>query len=128
MKNTVSEDVLAPCPFCGGQLCRVTDSAEGDCWGHPHATPEVEWCPAGAFYVTDKQDDREFIIEAWNRRAYLAATKPPLADVTVKASDPHFYQLTDGSFAPYPHGMTEDDWNAQIGGPSYEHAKDLPSD
>jgi hypothetical protein len=38
------------------------------------------------------------------------------------------YLLADGRRAPYPHGLTEAEWNEQIGTPSYERAKGLPDD
>jgi hypothetical protein len=47
---------------------------------------------------------------------------PSVPDIT------RTYLLADGSRAPFPHGMTEAEWNEKIGTPSYEHAKDLPDD
>jgi hypothetical protein len=42
--------------------------------------------------------------------------------------DPHYYHIRDGSIAPYPHGMTADEWDEKIGTPSFERNANLPDD
>lgn len=71
-EDTVSEDVklLEPCPFCGGQEHETAYSDAG--WQiQCHA-----WTCRSATGIHQSEAEA---IAAWNRRAYLAATKPPLA-------------------------------------------------
>jgi len=80
---------LEPCPFCGSDNAMMLG---------PTCRPETPYNPADRLFpivrcgsccaeVSGSNEDYrgKSAIEAWNRRAYLAATKPPLADVTVKA-------------------------------------------
>jgi hypothetical protein len=50
------------------------------------------------------------------------------ADAAPELDTSRSYLLADGRRAPYPHGLTEAEWNEQIGTPSYERAKGLPDD
>jgi Lar family restriction alleviation protein len=73
MNDTVSEDVkLLPCPHCGEteHLYRAYRNM-GD--AAPYA---IDCIGCGADFTPREGKD---VIAAWNRRAYLAATKPPLA-------------------------------------------------
>src|SRR5688500_7798318 len=76
MNDTVSEDVkLLPCPHCGeAEHLYPAYRNMGD--AAPYA---IDCIGCGADFTPREGKD---VIAAWNRRAYLAATKPPLADVT----------------------------------------------
>jgi hypothetical protein len=73
MNDTVSEDVtLEPCPFCGlpPEHFSVGNNDHGlmiECTTKDCVNPHVSY------------HNPKTAIAAWNRRAYLAATKPPLA-------------------------------------------------
>lgn len=58
----------------------------------------------------------------------IRATPEPVAPTPSQEPDrSRMYKVGD-QWWPYPHGMTEEEWNRKIGTPSYEHAKDLPED
>lgn len=106
MNDTVSEDVkLEPCPFCGARLQRQQTSS-----GHWHEhMGEVEDCYATGSIVFDEN------IAAWNRRAYLAATKPPLAgdvtDETVERLAAYLCDEHDDEFSPRRNASWPEDEN-----------------
>ena len=57
-----------------------------------------------------------------------AATPEPGAPTPAPEPDrSRMYKVGD-QWWPYPHGMTEEEWNRKIGTPSYEHVKDMPED
>jgi Lar family restriction alleviation protein len=78
MNDTVSEDVkLEPCPFCGHEAVHQNHSAKAGEFWYANSFIRCPYCRANG--PIGSQDEA---VIAWNRRAYLAATKPPLADVT----------------------------------------------
>lgn len=84
----------------------------------------------GIGLVPDPQDNISAAMTA-AITAYLNTLAPRgsgAVGVKDEIGESHFYRLSDGSRARYPHGMTEAEWNAKIGDPSYDHAKDLPND
>jgi hypothetical protein len=88
MNDTVSEDVkLEPCPFCGGEgrLSLPSLPMAADCTDVVVYCCECSVCGPGILFDQTQQTEDDLpdvaaeAVEAWNTRAYLAATKPPLA-------------------------------------------------